>query len=299
MRRFLFLLALMVSLPSLAFADAGLLLQPPVEGSVGRGFDPGEHRYAAGHRGVDLVASPGAEVRASAAGVVHFAGMVAGRPSVSLDHGGVRSTYTPVSPSVSKGDVVAAGDVIGILQAGHCEEGCLHWGLTDGTDYFDPLKFLRQRIVRLLPMGAQPVSRPELPLLATVSGELGPAGVHPVSGRITSRFGMRLHPVTGVYKLHDGSDYGASCGTPIFSPWAGEVIKRDVTRGYGYRVHVRHAGGVTTAYAHMPGFSVEVGQKVAAGQQIGVVGTTGYSTGCHLHWMAWRGGKLVDPLGLL
>ena len=49
----------------------------------------------------------------------------------------------------------------------------------------------------------------------------------------------------------------------------------------------------------MPGFSVEVGQHVAAGQQIGVVGTTGYSTGCHLHWMAWRGGKLVDPLSLL
>lgn len=287
-----------------AHADDGLTLQSPVDGRVLKGFDPGPTRYSPGHRGVDLEAPAGSAVRAAAPGQVYFAGTVAGRPSVSVDHGGgLRTTYTPVVAKVAKGQVVAAGDVLGTLQAGHCEQSCLHFGLTDGEDYHDPMSYLETRRVRLVPMGSRPVVRASLPG-ATVPGDtvLGPPGkpgAAPVQGRMTSPFGMRKHPVTGIYKLHDGTDFGAPCGTPIRSPWAGTVVKTDVSRGYGYRVHVRHDGGLTTAYAHLPRFDVKVGQRVAAGGQVGVVGNTGYSTGCHLHWMAWQGGKLVNPMTLL
>lgn len=298
--RWLLIAALLV-LPALARAD-GLVLEPPVPGRVLRDFQLGPTPYSPGHRGVDLAAEVGAEVRAAAEGRIHFAGAVAGRWSVSIDHGdGVRTTYTPVQPTVRKGDVVAKGDVIGRLLPGHCPEGCLHWGLTDGSNYFDPLSYLAARRVRLVPMGSAPLIRADLPA-ARVPVEPGQPplpGRAPVPGRVTSPFGMRLHPVTGRFKLHDGTDFGAACGTPISSPWAGTVVNRDVTRGYGYRVHVDHGGGLVTAYAHLPGFEVGVGQRVEAGGRIGVVGNTGYSTGCHLHWMAWHGGRLVDPLPLL
>src|SRR5690606_4450052 len=137
-------------------------LEPPVPGAVLEGFHAGPHRWSAGHRGVDLAAGRGDPVRAAAAGVVHFAGSVAGRGSVSVEHGGVRTTYTPVRATVGEGDVVAAGDVIGHVTSGHCPTGCLHWGLTDGTDYFDPLTHLEVRRVVLLPWGAEFTAPPRL-----------------------------------------------------------------------------------------------------------------------------------------
>jgi murein DD-endopeptidase MepM/ murein hydrolase activator NlpD len=286
-------LALAAALALPAQADDGLVLHRPVPGATVRGFDPGTSRYSAGHRGVDLAAPVGAEVRASAPGRVYFAGTVAGRPSVSVDHGGVRTTYTPVVASVQEGQSVRAGAVIGALVGGHCVRPCLHWGLTDGLDHHDPLSYLAQRLVRLLPDGAQPVVRVMFPTASVPT-----AGAQPVPGPVTSPFGMRVHPVTGVYKLHDGTDFGAPCGTPIRLPWAGTVVGTDVSRGYGYRVRVRHDDGLVTAYAHLPRFEVRAGDRLEAGAGLGVVGNTGYSTGCHLHWMAWQEGKLVDPMRL-
>lgn len=308
MRKLLLVLCtvLVVSLTSAPARADGLILRQPVEGVILRGFQLGATPYSPGHRGVDISSPAGASVRAAADGVVHFSGRVAGRPSVSIDHGGgLRTTYTPVVGHVRTGEIVRAGTVIGTLQAGHCASPCLHWGLTDGHIYHNPLSYLSSRYVRLVPMGASPVVRASLPAASVPT--LGPGddgtplapGGPPVAGRVTSRFGMRVHPVTGIYKLHDGADFGAPCGARIVSPWAGTVVRRDVTRGYGYRVHVRHAGGLVTAYAHMPAFDVEVGQQIPAGARVGRVGSTGYSTGCHLHWMAWRDGQLIDPLTLL
>ena len=299
MKKFLLITLLLVAWSATPAHASGLELTMPVDGPVVRGFDAPAHRYGPGHRGVDIMASPGTPVRAAAQGRVHFAGVVTGRPSVSIDHGnGLRTTYTPVSGSVREGEVVKSGQVIGTLQPGHCTPACLHWGLTDGTDYHDPLPYLTLRRVRLAPMGAMPVVPAALPAATVGVGSVAP-GQAPVRGPVTSKFGMRVHPVTGVYKLHDGVDFGAACGTPIHVPWAGEVIKRDTSRGYGLRIHVRHENGLVTAYAHLPRFDVQVGQHLDAGAQVGVVGTTGYSTGCHLHWMAWKGGALVDPLTLL
>lgn len=122
---------------------------------VTRRFDPPARRWLPGHRGVDLAASPEAVVVAAGPGVVRFAGQVAGRPVVSIDHpDGLRTTYEPVHPTVVAGDVVRAGDPIGVLAPTHAGcpvAACLHWGVRRGTVYLDPLGLLGLGPVRLLP----------------------------------------------------------------------------------------------------------------------------------------------------
>lgn len=269
-------------------------LSPPVDGRVVKGYDD-VGRFDAGHRGVDLESSRGATVRAAAVGRVHFAGRVAGTPTVSIDHGnGWRTTYQPVRANVRTGDEVAAGQSIGTVAAGHCAAGaCLHWGLTDGVRYADPLSYLATPVVRLLPRGAEPPTPP-----AIAAASVTPTGGLPAQGRISSPFGIRRHPITGVVKLHDGVDIAAPCGTPIHAWSSGTVTRAGYHSAYGYRVFVDH-GGVVTAYTHLPRVEVRVGSRVAAGEVIGRIGNTGLSTGCHLHWMAWRNGQLVDPLSLI
>jgi murein DD-endopeptidase MepM/ murein hydrolase activator NlpD len=131
----------------------------PLQGElrVTRPFDPPSSRYGPGHRGVDLAGSPGDPVLAAGAGVVLFAGMVAGRPVVSIAHAdGLRTTYEPVDPSVAAGQAVARGSPIGTLLAGHAAcptAACLHWGLRRGESYLDPMTLLRPPQIRLLPWG--------------------------------------------------------------------------------------------------------------------------------------------------
>jgi murein DD-endopeptidase MepM/ murein hydrolase activator NlpD len=124
--------------------------------TVTRRFEPPPDPYKAGHRGADLLGTAGAEVHSAGAGVVAFAGMVAGRPVVSVSHpGGLRTTYEPVDPSVRAGTVVAAGTPLGVLRAGHAgcpAPACLHWGLRSGEVYLDPLSLLHRGRVRLLPL---------------------------------------------------------------------------------------------------------------------------------------------------
>jgi murein DD-endopeptidase MepM/ murein hydrolase activator NlpD len=122
----------------------------------------------------------------------------------------------------------------------------------------------------------------------------------PVAARITSPFGMRFHPVLHYWKLHDGTDFGAACGTPIRAAYAGRVAERYYNVGYGNRLMIDHGyvGGryVTTGYNHASHYIVHVGQRVREGQIIGYVGTTGFSTGCHLHLMVWINGHLRNPM---
>jgi len=117
-------------------------------------FDPPATRWGSGHRGVDLVAVEGNAVYAPAAGVVSFAGVVAGRPVLVVAHaGGLRSTFEPVQSGLPPGTVVRAGEQVGNLAAasGHCATSCLHWGVLRGQTYLDPLAWLRGRVV-LLPL---------------------------------------------------------------------------------------------------------------------------------------------------
>jgi murein DD-endopeptidase MepM/ murein hydrolase activator NlpD len=123
--------------------------------TVVRGFDPPPHPYGRGHRGVDLAGAAGEPVLAAGTGTVVFAGPLAGRGVVSINHpGGLRTTYEPVLASVAAGDVVGRGQQIGILESGHpgcAPAACLHWGLRRGADYLDPLQLLAPGPLRLLP----------------------------------------------------------------------------------------------------------------------------------------------------
>jgi murein DD-endopeptidase MepM/ murein hydrolase activator NlpD len=122
---------------------------------------------------------------------------------------------------------------------------------------------------------------------------------YPVDGYITSAYGMRLHPVYHRWTLHDGTDFGAGCGTPIRAAASGRVIAVYYNEGYGNRVIMDngyHQGvGLGTAYNHLSSYATYVGQKVERGDVIGYVGSTGYSTGCHLHFMVFENGATVDP----
>jgi len=118
------------------------------------GFDPPATRWGAGHRGVDLIGYAGQRVRSSLRGTVTFAAALAGRGVVVVDHGGVRTTYEPVSAGVQVGDPVGPGGVLGTLQlvSSHCfPRACLHWGLLQGETYLDPLTLVGAGPLRLLP----------------------------------------------------------------------------------------------------------------------------------------------------
>jgi murein DD-endopeptidase MepM/ murein hydrolase activator NlpD len=125
---------------------------------VARGFDPPPQRWAAGHRGVDLLARADAVVRSAGAGSVTFAGRLAGRGVVVVAHAdGTRTTYEPVLASVQRGDRVGVGQALGRLAVvgGHCVPlACLHWGRRRGEVYLDPMLLLRPGPARLLPVWA-------------------------------------------------------------------------------------------------------------------------------------------------
>jgi len=291
--------------------------------AVVREFDPPDTPWGAGHRGVDLAGQVGDQVLSAAAGTVTYAGLLAGRGVIVVHHGAVRTTYEPVTATVAVGAWVAAGDPIGTLDAGHCADApCLHWGLKRGDEYLDPLLLApdgsaggsyrlvagaevaaaeqraenRRQLQQSLPriIGAPPAD----------SGQLWPAGSHgfdfPVSAPITSPYGMRFHPILHVWKLHDGTDLGAACGTPILAPYPGVVTERYFNEGYGNRLMLDHGTvdghHVVSGFNHAISYVVDIGDHVAKGQVVGYVGETGYATGCHLHLMVWIDGQVTNPM---
>lgn len=118
--------------------------------------------------------------------------------------------------------------------------------------------------------------------------------VRPASGYVSSRFGYRIHPISGASHLHSGIDIAG--GGPIRAAKGGTVTTASYHYSYGYYVVVNHGGGLSTLYAHMtPGLMVAPGQSVSAGQQVGTMGTTGSSTGVHLHFEIRSNGSPVNP----
>jgi murein DD-endopeptidase MepM/ murein hydrolase activator NlpD len=117
--------------------------------------------------------------------------------------------------------------------------------------------------------------------------------IWPVAGPITSPFGMRWG------RLHPGIDIGASMGTPIHAAASGTVVYAGWMTGYGNLTVIDHGGGIATAYGHQSKLDVSVGQQVTQGQEIGLIGSTGFSTGPHLHFEVRVNGVPVDPMGYL
>lgn len=128
------------------------------------------------------------------------------------------------------------------------------------------------------------------------SGNVGGQFAWPTAGAIGSGFGWRIHPIYGTSRFHAGADIGGACGQPIWAAEDGTVISAGYNGGYGYATVIDHGSGVATLYAHQPYVSVSYGQGVSRGQQVGVVGTTGLSTGCHLHFEVRINGTPVDPV---
>ncbi|MEM6435446.1 MAG: peptidoglycan DD-metalloendopeptidase family protein [Cyanobacteria bacterium P01_D01_bin.115] len=137
--------------------------------------------------------------------------------------------------------------------------------------------------------------------VATASGAVRGTGifVFPVNGRITSGFGYRRHPILGTSRLHAGVDFGAPQGTTIYAADSGSVIYAGWYGGYGRTVIVDHGGGITTLYAHSSRLFVSVGQAVTQGQAIAAIGSTGLSTGPHLHFEVRQNGNPVNPMAYL
>ena len=135
------------------------------------------------------------------------------------------------------------------------------------------------------------------------AGAGGPAtGVllHPVDGYVTSPFGYRTHPIYHYWGLHDGVDFGGGCGTPLRAAAPGRVVSSYFSGVYGNRLIIDHGAlagrGVATIYNHATSYNVGVGDQVSEGQVIGYEGSTGWSTGCHLHFTVMVNGQAVDPM---
>ncbi|SFC15247.1 Murein DD-endopeptidase MepM and murein hydrolase activator NlpD, contain LysM domain [Alkalibacterium subtropicum] len=122
--------------------------------------------------------------------------------------------------------------------------------------------------------------------------------LRPANGRYTSHFGYRVHPVTGRRSFHNGTDIAG--GGPIRASRAGTVKSASYSGTYGYRVIIDHGDGYETLYAHMqPNLSVAPGQRVSQGQQLGIMGTTGRSTGVHLHFIVYKNGTPVNAMNYI
>jgi murein DD-endopeptidase MepM/ murein hydrolase activator NlpD len=161
----LLLLAVLTAAPNGARADSAEPAVWPLEPTptVVARFDPPATPWGQGHRGVDLLGHPGQEVHTALAGTVTFAGTLAGRGVVVVDHGSTRTTYEPVDPVVRVGETLPTGGVLGVLESGlsHCfPRTCLHWGLLRGPEYLDPMSLLGAAPVRLLPLALPSVLTP-------------------------------------------------------------------------------------------------------------------------------------------
>ncbi len=113
--------------------------------------------------------------------------------------------------------------------------------------------------------------------------------------RVSSAFGPRRHPITGLGKSHTGTDLAAGMGTPVRAPADGVVVEARRWGGYGNWVRIRHPNGLESGYAHL---SRRAGQRISQGQVVAYVGSTGASTGPHLHYEVWKRGQRVDPAGV-
>ncbi|WP_127480064.1 M23 family metallopeptidase [Nocardioides pantholopis] len=126
---------------------------------------------------------------------------------------------------------------------------------------------------------------------------------HPVAGSVTSPYGYRKHPIYGYWGLHDGTDFGAACGTPLHAVATGTVASKYFSAVYGNRLYlnVGNVNGrfITAVYNHATHYTVGPGDRVRRGQVIGYVGSTGWSTGCHLHFTTLANGDTTNPMNYL
>lgn len=153
-------------------------------------------------------------------------------------------------------------------------------------------------ITILRKMGMESVQS-ELQLTPENSGPIAIPSIYPAFGRISDGWGMRVHPITNELEFHYGIDISNLAGTPIYATADGAVVAADYDNGYGKRIILAHSGGYHTLYAHLYNHQVRVGDLVNKGQIIGLMGSTGLSTGPHLHYEVHVSGQKVNPANYL
>ena len=131
-----------------------------------------------------------------------------------------------------------------------------------------------------------------------VGGESSAGMARPVEGRLTSGFGSRFHPILGSARFHKGVDLAAAAGTPIVAAADGRIVAAGWHGGYGRQVAIAHGGGIQTTYSHMSRIGVASGTAVRRGDVIGYVGSSGLSTGPHLHYEVYKNGRPVNPMSV-
>ncbi|HTU09427.1 MAG TPA: M23 family metallopeptidase [Allosphingosinicella sp.] len=128
-----------------------------------------------------------------------------------------------------------------------------------------------------------------------VGRQTGGGMVQPVPGPVSSNYGLRMHPILGYARMHRGMDFRGAYGTPIVAVADGAVARAGWAGGYGNQVRLNHAGGLATSYSHMSRIAVAPGSRVRQGQVIGYIGSTGLSTGPHLHFETYQNGAAINP----
>ena len=163
----------------------------------------------------------------------------------------------------------------------------------------------RDRITEILRKRAEAARRRAAAAARAANQSLGSVNSNgflnfPVPGAVTSPYGWRRHPIYGYRSLHDGIDFGGACGSPIYAPASGRVLQEYYQSAWGNRIiidhGVKHGVGLSTISNHLSGYAVPEGAWVERGQIIGYVGTTGWSTGCHLHFTVLENGSAVNPM---
>lgn len=170
---------------------------------------------------------------------------------------------------------VEVGDLqyAAIESGGHMAKQLLLWGQGRNAQFYDASDMAEQRATQALVM--------------------------PVAGaRISSGFGLRLHPILGFARMHAGTDLAAPWGAPVYAVADALVTFVGPHGGHGNYIRLEHGGAVSTGYGHLSRFAVSPGMRVRAGQVIGYVGSTGLSTGAHLHYEVFRAGQAVDPMSV-
>ena len=208
---------------------------------------------------------------------------------------GVRSTLDPAQakaiaklPAVVKAR--AAGG--GVAQANAAVSNVLSTSFISPEDTFGVLRSLLQGLERRLRNVRKDVERQEALAAATPS-------IWPAHGWLTGTFGGRPDPITGEPEFHEGLDISASKGQPVYATANGRVESATYSGNYGNLLVIRHDFGLATKYGHLKAFNVAAGATVHRGDVIGFVGSTGRSTGSHLHYEILASGKLLNPLPLL
>ncbi|MCW2797283.1 peptidoglycan DD-metalloendopeptidase family protein [Nocardioides sp.] len=157
---------------------------------------------------------------------------------------------------------------------------------------------IQQHILALARRAAQRAARRGAG--AGYTGSSGGFLMRPVNGPVTSPFGWRIHPIYGYWGLHDGTDFGVSCGEGLWAAAGGTVVSEYYSSVYGNRLYLNvgtvNGKNVTVVYNHMSGYRSHTGDHVRRGEVVGYVGDTGWSTGCHLHFTVLVNGTAVDPM---